>query len=29
MACHYRPLNGAEIVIRKPNADEVDATAAD
>jgi hypothetical protein len=24
----YLPLNGAEIVIRKPKADEVDATAA-
>jgi len=25
----YLPLNGAEIVIRKPKADEVDATVAD
>jgi hypothetical protein len=25
----YLPLNGAEIVIRKPKGDEVDATAAD
>jgi hypothetical protein len=25
----YLPLNGAEIVIHKPNSDEVDATAAD
>ena len=25
----YLPLNGAEIVIRKPKPDEVDATAAD
>jgi hypothetical protein len=25
----YLPLNGAEIVIRKPKADELDATAAD
>jgi hypothetical protein len=25
----YLPLNGAEIVIRKPKVDEVDATAAD